>query len=77
MRDALPETRTAALKAMARRLRESAPAILAANAADVARGREGGLAESFIDRLALDAKRLEGIAQAVEIVAVQPDLLAP
>lgn len=73
VRDASPETRTKALQAMARRLRESAPAILAANAADVARGREGGLAESFIDRLALDAKRLEGIAQAVETVAAQPD----
>ncbi len=73
VRDASPETRTKALQAMARRLRESAPAILAANAADVACGREGGLAESFIDRLALDAKRLEGIAQAVETVAAQPD----
>jgi glutamate-5-semialdehyde dehydrogenase len=73
VRDASPETRTAALQAMAQRLRDGAPAILAANAADVARGREGGLAESFIDRLALDAKRLEGVAQAVEIVAAQPD----
>jgi glutamate-5-semialdehyde dehydrogenase len=73
VRDASPETRTKALKAMARRLRESAPAILAANAADVARGRAGGLAESFIDRLALDAKRLDSIAQAVEVVAAQPD----
>jgi glutamate-5-semialdehyde dehydrogenase len=73
VRDAAPDTRTAALQAMAQRLRDGAPAILAANAADVARGREGGLAESFIDRLALDAKRLEGVAQAVEIVAAQPD----
>jgi glutamate-5-semialdehyde dehydrogenase len=73
VRDASPETRTAALQAMAQRLRDGAPAILAAHAADVARGREGGLAESFIDRLALDAKRLEGVAQAVEIVAAQPD----
>ena len=73
VRDASPETRTAALKAMARRLRENARAILAANAEDVTRGRENGLVESFIDRLALDAKRLEGIAQAVETVAAQPD----
>jgi len=73
LRDAAPETRTAALNAMARRLRDSAAAILAANAEDVACARKGGLAESFIDRLALDAKRLEGVAQAVEIVAAQPD----
>ncbi|GAM97145.1 gamma-glutamyl phosphate reductase [alpha proteobacterium U9-1i] len=73
VRDATFETRTAALKAMALQLRQRAGAILAANAEDVTRGRANGLAESFIDRLALDAKRLEGIAGAVEVVAAQPD----
>jgi glutamate-5-semialdehyde dehydrogenase len=73
VRDASPDTRTAALKAMAAELRAAAPEILAANAEDVARGRKEGLAESFIDRLALDAKRLEAVAQAVDDTAALPD----
>jgi glutamate-5-semialdehyde dehydrogenase len=73
VRDASAETRTAALLAIARRLREAAPAILAANAEDVRSGRAAGLAESFIDRLALDEKRLEGVARAVEETAAIPD----
>jgi glutamate-5-semialdehyde dehydrogenase len=73
LRDAAPETRTKALRAMARRLREAAPDILTANAKDVVAGREAGLAESFIDRLALDAKRLEGVAKGVDETAALPD----
>lgn len=73
VRDASPDTRTAALKAMAAELRAAAPEILAANAEDVSRGRKDGLAESFIDRLALDAKRLEAVAQAVDDTAALPD----
>ncbi|MGE3141753.1 MAG: glutamate-5-semialdehyde dehydrogenase [Hyphomonadaceae bacterium] len=73
VRDAAPEARTAALRAIAAALRANAPAILAANAEDVARGRAEGLAESFIDRLALDEKRLEGVARAVDDTAALPD----
>ena len=73
VRDASPETRTKALEAMAARLRESAGEILAANEEDVTRGRKDGLAESFIDRLALDPKRLEAVAKAVEETAALPD----
>ncbi|MET0181877.1 MAG: glutamate-5-semialdehyde dehydrogenase [Caulobacterales bacterium] len=73
VRDASPETRTAALKAIAKRMREAAPQILAANEEDVARGRKDGLAESFIDRLALDEKRLEAVAKAVDETANLPD----
>lgn len=73
VRDASPETRTKALNAMAKRLREAASAILAANEEDVTRGRKDGLAESFIDRLALDPKRLEGVAKGVEETAALPD----
>ena len=73
VRDAAPETRTAALLAMAKRLRANAHAILAANAEDVARSRANGLAEAFIDRLALDDARLEAVAQGVEAIAAQPD----
>jgi glutamate-5-semialdehyde dehydrogenase len=73
VRDAEGATRTAALKAMARRLRDAAPDILRANAEDVARGRANGLAESFIDRLALDEARLEDVAKGVDVVAALPD----
>jgi glutamate-5-semialdehyde dehydrogenase len=73
VRNASADTRTEALKAMARRLREAAPAILKANAADVARGRTSGLTESFLDRLTLDTARLEGVAAAVEEIAALPD----
>jgi glutamate-5-semialdehyde dehydrogenase len=72
-RDASGEQRTSALKAMAARLRAGAAEILAANAEDVARGRRDGLAESFIDRLALDEARLEGVAKGVEETAGLPD----
>jgi len=73
VRDAEGATRTAALEAMARRLRDAAPDILRANAEDVARGRANGLAESFIDRLALDEARLEGIAKGLDVVAALLD----
>ncbi|XXF79287.1 glutamate-5-semialdehyde dehydrogenase [Myxococcaceae bacterium GXIMD 01537] len=58
-----------ALRAMARHLRDSAPAILAANAEDVAAARAAGKNAAFLDRLLLDAPRLEAMARAVEAVA--------
>ncbi len=73
VRDADGAMRTAALEAMARRLRDATAAILRANAEDVARGRANGLAESFIDRLALDEARLEGVVKGVDLVAALPD----
>src|SRR5262249_32657143 len=66
---AAPETRTRALRAIAANLRASAAGILAANADDVARAKRNALAESFIDRLTLDPKRLEGVAAGVDAVA--------
>jgi glutamate-5-semialdehyde dehydrogenase len=59
----------AALRSMARRLREAAPAILAANAEDVSAARSAGRNAAFVDRLLLDAGRLEAMARAVEAVA--------
>lgn len=73
VREASADQRTAALRAIARRLREAAPAILAANAEDVRDGRAAGLTDAFVDRLALDEKRLEGVARAVEETAAIPD----
>jgi glutamate-5-semialdehyde dehydrogenase len=65
--------KAAALKAAAASLRASFPQVLEANAKDVAAGQANGLAPAMIDRLKLDAQRLEGIAAAVESVADLPD----
>jgi glutamate-5-semialdehyde dehydrogenase len=67
------ERKNAALFAMAARIRAARNAILKANAADLAEARERGQSAAFIDRLTLDANRLEGIASAVESIAGQPD----
>jgi glutamate-5-semialdehyde dehydrogenase len=58
-----------ALRSMARHLRAAAPAILAANAEDVSAARSAGKNAAFVDRLLLDAQRLESMARAVEEVA--------
>jgi glutamate-5-semialdehyde dehydrogenase len=73
VREASGETRTAALSAMAAKLRANAAAILRANAADVDAARAQGQAESFVDRLALDEARLEGVARGVDTIAALPD----
>ncbi|MEZ5946134.1 glutamate-5-semialdehyde dehydrogenase [Hyphomonas sp.] len=65
--------RTRGLKAIATAIRAAAPDILAANAADMEAGRTKGLDAAMLDRLALDAARLEGIAKGVEAVAALPD----
>lgn len=69
------EERNGALFAMAQALRENAPAILEANAADVAAAREKGVKESLIDRLALSNPRIEDMACALEKLAALPDPL--
>jgi glutamate-5-semialdehyde dehydrogenase len=71
---ALPSAaRAAALHAAADRLVAATPTILAANAQDLAAGAANGLAPAMLDRLALDAARLAGIADAVRAVADLPD----
>jgi glutamate-5-semialdehyde dehydrogenase len=73
LRLAPAETRTAALTGMAARLRLNAEAILAVNAADLEAARAAGLSAAMLDRLALDAARIEGIAAAVDAIAAIPD----
>lgn len=67
------QDRTRGLKAIAAAIRAAAPEILAANGKDMEAARAKGLAPSMLDRLALDEKRLEGIAAGVETVAGLPD----
>ncbi len=65
-------TKNDALRAAAAAIRRDRDAILAANRRDVEAAR-GRLSESMIDRLALDANRVEGIARGLEEVADLPD----
>jgi len=63
----------AALKAMADALLQHTDPILSANAKDVANGRESGLDEGLIDRLALNPGRIAAMAQGLNDVAGLPD----
>ena len=65
--------RSAALKAMAEAIRRAAPQLQEANARDMAAGRENSLDEALLDRLALDASRIEAMATGLEQVAALPD----
>ena len=67
------ETKNAILTAMAQGLRDASREILAANAKDIAAGESKGLSSAMLDRLRLDATRLEAIAAALEHVATLPD----
>jgi glutamate-5-semialdehyde dehydrogenase len=62
-----------ALQLAAAALRRAEPAVLAANAQDMAAGAANGLSGAMLDRLRLDPARLAGIADAVEQVAALPD----
>ena len=50
-------------------IRRSAATILADNARDLAEARSGGATPAFLDRLALDARRVEAMAKGLEEVA--------
>jgi glutamate-5-semialdehyde dehydrogenase len=62
-----------ALHTMADELRVRTAEVLAANEADLAAGREAGLSEALLDRLALSEQRLAGIADALRQMAQLPD----
>ena len=66
-------TRTAAILAMAAALRSGEAEILAANSADLSAGAEAGLSAAMLDRLKLDAGRVESMAIALEDIAAQDD----
>lgn len=61
----------AALEQVAAILRARSADIVAANALDLAAGREAGLAAGLLDRLELDGRRVEALADAVlEVIAL-------
>ncbi|HZZ86222.1 MAG TPA: glutamate-5-semialdehyde dehydrogenase [Anaeromyxobacteraceae bacterium] len=65
--------KNAALLAAADAVRRRSRAILAANKHDLAAARKAGQNAAYLDRLALDPKRLEGVAEALREVARLPD----
>src|SRR6201999_3411655 len=66
-------TKDAALHAIADALEARTPEILEANARDLQDGRENGLSAALMDRLALDAARVRGIADGARAIAALPD----
>jgi glutamate-5-semialdehyde dehydrogenase len=67
------EHKNRGLLAMADEVVAAAPAILEANAKDVAKATADGLAKAMIDRLTLNTKRLEAMADGIREVAALPD----
>lgn len=67
------QTRNGALVAMSEALLAASGRILQANAEDVQNARERGVKASFIDRLTLDAKRIEGMAAGLKKVSLLAD----
>ncbi|MBK9136678.1 MAG: glutamate-5-semialdehyde dehydrogenase [Betaproteobacteria bacterium] len=63
----------AALRALARRLRESVPALVAANEPDVRAAEAAGLAAPLVDRLKLTPKIIATVAEGCEQIAAMPD----
>ena len=57
-----------ALAAMAKAIRRARPAILAANAEDLAEAKSAGATAAFLDRLTLDAGRIEAMATGIDVI---------
>lgn len=70
---ATPEEKNTALKAAAQALRAAVPTILEANAKDVEAAKAANRLASYIDRLELNEKRIEGVAKGLEEIAELPD----
>ncbi len=73
MREASGEAKTRALMAGAAAIRANAAAILEANKGDIEAAKANNMPAPMLDRLMLDAKRLEAMAAGVENVARLPD----
>jgi glutamate-5-semialdehyde dehydrogenase len=67
--------RNAALRALARRLREAGPGLAEANARDIARATAAGLAAPMVDRLKLTPPVIETVALGCEQLAAMADVI--
>jgi glutamate-5-semialdehyde dehydrogenase len=73
LRNATTQAKNKALAEGARLIRAESAAILAANALDIATAKTAGMNEAMQDRLLLNAARIEGMASALDDIAVLPD----
>jgi len=67
------EEKNRALRRMAELLETRGEKILGENARDLEQARQAGLSEALLDRIALDPKRLRGIATGLREIALLPD----
>ncbi|MBC8038229.1 MAG: glutamate-5-semialdehyde dehydrogenase [Rhizobiales bacterium] len=70
---ATAEQKNVALRAMAADIRKHADEIAVANAGDMKTAEAKALKNSFMDRLMLDAPRIEAMAKGLEEIAALPD----
>lgn len=70
---AAPETKRHAIEAAADAVWQDRATILAANADDLALGRDKGLSGAMLDRLTLDEDRIAGMVAGLRAVAAQDD----
>jgi glutamate-5-semialdehyde dehydrogenase len=70
---AAPEQKATALAAAAQALLDRAPAILEANARDMAAAQARGLSGAMLDRLFLDDRRIAAMARGIDDVRALPD----
>jgi glutamate-5-semialdehyde dehydrogenase len=70
---AATDAKNLALTAAADAVIAEMPAILAANAEDVASAKERGISSAFLDRLTVTPARLEGVARGLREIAALPD----
>lgn len=66
-------TKNQALLAMATALEQATATLLEENARDLQAGRDNGLDEALLDRLALDAGRVAAMAEGLRQIALLPD----
>ncbi len=62
-----------ALENLAHLLEQNTQQIIEANKIDLDRGEKDGVARSMLDRLTLDSKRVQGLADAVRVIIGLPD----
>ncbi|MCV6576559.1 MAG: glutamate-5-semialdehyde dehydrogenase [Cohaesibacter sp.] len=62
-----------ALSEAASAIRAATQTILDANAKDIEKGKQDGMAASFLDRLTLDEERIEAIAKGLDAIVTLPD----
>jgi glutamate-5-semialdehyde dehydrogenase len=72
LRDATPDSLNGALLAIAARLGQRAADVIAANAEDVRAAKADGLPDAFVDRLTLDAGRVEAMMDQLQVLAQVP-----